>query len=54
MPTRRAITPPPCESARLGSALTVRAYGAGDDVIAFDAACADATVVTNGRLELCS
>ncbi len=39
---------------RLGGDLTVRAYGAGDGVIAFDAACADATVVTNGRLELCS
>jgi acyl dehydratase len=39
---------------RLGGDLTVRAYGAGEGVIAFDAACADATVVTNGRLELCS
>jgi acyl dehydratase len=39
---------------RLGGDLSVRAYGAGEGVIAFDAACADATVVTNGRLELCS
>ncbi|MDT5080649.1 MAG: hypothetical protein QOJ80_5286 [Mycobacterium sp.] len=39
---------------RLGGDLTVRAYGAGEGVIAFDAACADVTVVTNGRLELCS
>jgi acyl dehydratase len=38
----------------LGGDLTVRAYGAGEGVIAFDAACADVTVVTNGRLELCS
>jgi acyl dehydratase len=39
---------------RLGGDLTVRAYGAGEGVIAFDAACSDATVVTHGRLELCS
>ena len=39
---------------RLGCDLTVRAYGAGDGVIAFDACCANAAVVTNGRLELFS
>jgi len=37
---------------RLGGDLTVRAYDAGEGVVAFDAASGDATVITHGRLEL--
>jgi acyl dehydratase len=37
---------------RLGADLTVRAYGAGENSVAFEASCEDATVVTHGRLEL--
>jgi acyl dehydratase len=37
---------------RLGAHLTVRAYGAGENAVAFEASCDDVTVVTHGRLEL--
>jgi acyl dehydratase len=36
----------------LGGDLTVRAYGAGEWAVVFDAVCGDTAVITHGRLEL--
>jgi hypothetical protein len=39
---------------RMGADLTVSALGISDGMFAFEAACAGATVITHGRLELFS